>query len=162
MDTVQKQNGDTISEWKGIFEDRPSSTIGPDGRMFYKVHGVRRSDGMTVTREGMDREKRERFLCKGSFGEFKFLATRWNSENNQPSEKYTVHVKSYRAFQITQRDTALCKLYAKDIESALLVLESSLVGLTVFSWYNHIAAKEVIFDIDNDWTRHHYVKAEEI
>ena len=61
---------ENYTEWHFIKEKRPSSTKLPDGSFgTYEVEGIRRSDGLTVTREGLSREKWETFLCKGDFGE---------------------------------------------------------------------------------------------
>lgn len=122
-------------EWEVIREERSFPL--PDGTFsLYDVQGVKRNDGFTVIREKATRNgATETFVCRGDCGEFEFTATRWNSLKEVPLDTYKVYLNIY----IKEPDLALCKAYAKDIESALL-------HFPIFRSFNNMPVKKVIFE----------------
>ena len=146
------------SEWQIIPEQRVTPWKNPvDGTyLTYETQLLKRTDGFTVEHVGMNREKWETFVAKGSFGEFKFIATRWDQCNDKPSDTYIVHTQASTHFETTFQDQALCLSHAKDIESALLQFP---VGIPFF---NQIAVKSVVFDIGDKPTKPKYVKSNDV
>ena len=87
-----------------------------------QVYGVRRADDFSLIREEIERERHETFCCSGSFGQFKFFASRWDILKNQPKDCYIVYV-DIPVLDSNRKNWAnpsLCRIHARDIESALL------------------------------------------
>lgn len=142
------------SEWKLITEIRDSAIFA--GKK-YEVTGIQSSDGFTVFPDGRNREKRQTFLVKGKFGEFRLEASRWDLGEEKPLDIYTVYTQSFDDDEIGKKNKALCLEYSKEIEYALMHLPVSAVGL-----YDGIPVKEVFFDIGKEWTDHVRVKAKDL
>jgi len=152
----QAGNGATkdASVWHVVRETRIDKWHkNPDGSS--KTHEgtlIQRDDGLSVERTGMGRpeEMTEFFTCKGTFGEFKFTASRWNLLKAEPVDTYTVNLYNY----VQEPDLKLALSHAKDIESALL-------HYPVHQFHKNMPVKDVVFrtgDVRSPVTSH----AEEI
>lgn len=148
-------------KWEVVKEKR----IGEVGA--YEVTMLKRKDGLTFADIGLNGEWQETFLVKGSFGEFKFLASRVKfrrPEENFADETY-IELGKYGKYSILDKyiiltnwfgnvNKKLLLAYAKDIESALL-------HYPLQSFYKNIPVKEVVFDI-GETTQPHYIHADDI
>jgi hypothetical protein len=119
--------------------------------------GIKREDGFSIIRVGIDREKWETFICRGNFGEFKFYAVRWDCTEDKPIDTYTVKVNIISGDWQTDKEThrKLLLSHAKDIDSALRAFP---IGKT----YEGIPVTDVLFNISINPKVPHLVHAEEI
>ena len=105
------------TEIKEIINTKYSST-----NTFEKIEysGIQRADGFTIFVVGMDRDNQETFLCKGNFGEFKFLAQRWNQQ--KCTDTYIVKAEFFpNRWMLNEKlNRELILSHVKDIEEALL------------------------------------------
>jgi len=120
--------------------------------------GVRREDGFSIL--GLVtyvEDKSNVFLCRGDFGEFRFMANRWNSRENKPSDTYIVYTNLLASDSGMNRDThrKLILDFAKDIESALL-------AFPIYKSYNDLPVRKVLFNISTDPENQVLISAEEI
>lgn len=146
--------------WEVIKE--PHEQILADGHISkYEVPGIKRKeDGLTVVWESGTHEGIDVFLCRGSFGEFRFQAWRWDDRKNEPLDKYLIFPGEFLSTLWNRnidekKNRELCLSHAKDIESALL-------NFPLFPIYKNIPVKEVLFNISPPGIAYRYVHAEEI
>jgi hypothetical protein len=102
------------SEWKQFKEARQVQAAG--GPATIKVQGLKRKDGFKITHElweSLGHGMPDIFLCKGSFGEFRFAASR-KKPGRIVSETYRVLL----GVEFTDKELTIA--HAQDIESALL------------------------------------------
>ena len=142
---AKKDNAMKVSEnsnmdgWQIKHETRIDKwTKNPDGsQATYEGEYIERN-GIKVEGIGIGPDLEETFVCKGSFGEFKFIAKRWNGLANKskpPEPRYIVQL--YEPF-IEKDQIALARTLMPEIESALLhmplhpIHEGTLVKEVVF------------------------------
>ena len=149
MNVVQKQDGNTVSEWEVIKIKRIFKLIGGDREV--EVEGLKRNDGFMVDNIKASRNgATETFVCTGGFGKFSFTASRWDSLKEKPLDTYKVFLNVY----IKEPDLSLCKAHAKDVESALL-------HFPISRHFKGVPVKKVIFET-GEVRNPNYLRAEEI
>ena len=109
----------SIAEWQEITVTQQASF---DPSITLHSKGIKRKDGFTLIRTGLGREFQETFICKGIFGEFEFIASRWDEWKNEPTDTYILTISLWNkpallAYELKER---VILSHAKDIEAALL------------------------------------------
>lgn len=113
---VEQASSDTEKEiliWE-VFEENYTN---PSSESVYAyTQGIRREDGFTLLCHRMDREYFQTYVCRCSFGEFKFYARRWQGK---PLDMYTVHVDMNPDRDYTDKSAhrKLVLEHAKNIEA---------------------------------------------
>ena len=117
--------------------------------------GIQRTDGFIILAVGMDRNNQETFLCKDAFGEFKFLAQRWNEQKF--TDTYVVEAIFFpRRWMLDEKlNKDLILSHVKDIEDGLLNYPA-----TQLVQNQHV--KKVVFNLNSPGEKPLLVPAEEI
>lgn len=108
----------------------------------FPKRGIRRKeDGFILMSDELRRDMEQTFICRGSFGEFRFFAQRWDSKTNSPTERYIVYITMFSPGwpNNAELNRKLVLEHAKDIEQALTHLPTEKV-------FNYIPIKEVLFE----------------
>jgi hypothetical protein len=141
------------SVWHVVKEKREYKDLKrPDGTPeTYEATLLRRDDGLTVERIGLGRpgELDETFLFKGSFGEFKVSASRYDMLKGI-TDTYVVMLYPPRI----QKAEALARSMSKDIESALL-------HFPIHRIFNNIPVKNVVFQVTRGYSSDTVLRAGE-
>lgn len=84
------------------------------------LNAIRREDGFTVIK--LLSHDDDRFLCRGEFGEFRFIASRKETFKSEPTDKYIVYPDKFdpKWPGDEKENRELCLAHLKDIEDALL------------------------------------------
>lgn len=88
---------------------------------FYR-DGIRRKDGFTLIKLFTCGNDPHHYWCRGDFGEFRFIASRWDVCKEVLTEQYTVYPDRFDPKWPGDEKTnqALCLAHLKEIETALL------------------------------------------
>ena len=150
-ENIENTPADFSSKWHVIKEKRKFLLSNGRGEI-YEVTGIKRDDGLTITRESAMRNAEvETFLYKGSFGEFKFSASRWDMHKGIMNT-YIVYLFSP---YIEKGDEILVRSMSKDIESALL-------HFPVSKHFNNKSIESVVFQVNKGYSLDTVLRAGEV
>ncbi len=138
------------SEWEVFEEQRERRNADGSLNYTYKVTGIRRKDKLTLIQDATTMHHSDTYLLKGSFGEFRFIANRWDESKEKPADYFVVTL----FIAPSEKDRELCILHSKEVEEALLHFPPPRI-------YNFTPVKKVVFNIGD---RHgpRFVSAKEI
>jgi hypothetical protein len=123
----------------------------------YNYNYLYREDGFTLKCLKTGRTFQQTFQASGVFGEFRFIASRWDDEERKDLDYYIVHISFIEKGWSLERQESnkMIIRYAKDIESGLLVYPVSRT-------FEFKPVKQVFFNSNMPGQPYNYLKIEDL